>query len=92
MILFSILHLSDLVNLVTAKLQQITLDLSYNQNFGANSHLYFVRENYSVEGGWTESALRSALDGVMQLISHVGAEFKVNNFSFSTDYPRWKTS
>ena len=65
------------------------IDLSYNQNFGGLSNLYFVGENYSVEGGWTEPALRSALDGVLQLLNNVGASFDVTDFCFSRDYPRW---
>lgn len=65
------------------------IDLSYNQNFGKLSNLYFVGENYSVEGGWTEPALRSALDGVMQLLNNVGATFAVTDFDFATDYPKW---
>jgi len=65
------------------------IDLSYNQDFGALSHLYFAGENYSVEGGWTEPALRSALDGVLQLLHHAGADFQVNGFDFDRDYPRW---
>jgi tryptophan 2-monooxygenase len=66
------------------------IDLSYNQDFGSQSHLYFAGENYSVEGGWTEPALRSALDGVMQLLHHVGADFRVANFNFDQDYPKWQ--
>ena len=65
------------------------IDLAYNQDFGAQSHLYFAGENYSVEGGWTEPALRSAIDGVMQLLHHAGAVFQVNDFNFDRDYPRW---
>lgn len=65
------------------------LDLSYNQNHGKDSHLYFIGENYSVEGGWTEPALRSSIDGVMQLLKHIGATFTVENFEFDRDYPRW---
>jgi hypothetical protein len=68
------------------------IDLSYNQNYGKESSLYFTGENYSVEGGWTEPALRSALDGVMQLLHHSGAKFKVKDFKFEKDYPRWPES
>jgi len=66
------------------------IDLAYNQDYGKASRLYFAGENYSVEGGWTEPALRSAIDGVMQLLHHVGAEFKVQDFDFSADYPKWQ--
>lgn len=65
------------------------VDLSYNQDYGGRSHLYFVGENYSVEGGWTEPALRSAIDGVMQLLHQSGATFIVQGFDFTRDYPRW---
>jgi len=65
------------------------LDLSYNQNFGGDSHLYFAGENYGVEGGWTEPALRSSLDAVIQLLRHVGADF-VDGFDPAEDYPRWR--
>ncbi len=65
------------------------IDLSYNQNYGGVSHLFFVGENYSVEGGWTEPALRSAMDGVLQLLHQAGARFRVQDFDFERDYPRW---
>lgn len=65
------------------------IDLSYNQDFGGASHLYFVGENYSVEGGWTEPALRSAIDGVMQLLHQIKATFLIQDFDFDRDYPRW---
>jgi tryptophan 2-monooxygenase len=65
------------------------IDLSYNQNYGGRSHLYFVGENYGVEGGWTEPALRSAIDGVLQLLHQVDATFIVQDFDFNRDYPRW---
>ncbi len=65
------------------------IDLAYNQYYGGKSNLYFVGENYSVEGGWTEPALRSALDGVLRLLDQNGAEFKVRDFDFTRDYPSW---
>ena len=65
------------------------LDLSYNQNFGGKSNLYFAGENYGVEGGWTEPALRSGLDCVLQLLNNVQAEFKAPSFNFAIDYPKW---
>lgn len=65
------------------------IDLAYNQNYGGGSGLYFVGENYGVEGGWTEPALRSALDGVLQLLAHTKARFTVQDFEFARDYPRW---
>ncbi|HLP56073.1 MAG TPA: FAD-dependent oxidoreductase [Fluviicola sp.] len=65
------------------------LDLSYNQNYSAESKLYFAGENYSVEGGWTEPALRSGLDCVMQYLHHNKAIFKTKDFNFGLDYPKW---
>ncbi|ASS48203.1 MAG: hypothetical protein A3D31_00035 [Candidatus Fluviicola riflensis] len=65
------------------------LDLSYNQNYSAESKLYFAGENYSVEGGWTEPALRSGLDCVMQYFHHNKAKFKMKEFDFERDYPKW---
>jgi len=65
------------------------LDLSYNQNYGAKSNLYFAGENYGVEGGWTEPALRSGLDCVLQLLNNVNANFNAPSFDFAIDYPKW---
>ncbi|MEM7255716.1 MAG: FAD-dependent oxidoreductase, partial [Pseudomonadota bacterium] len=65
------------------------IDLAYNQEYASRSRLYFAGENYSVEGGWTEPALRSALDGVLRLLHHEGAKFQVKDFDFERDYPRW---
>jgi tryptophan 2-monooxygenase len=44
--------------------------LTYNREYSAASHLYLAGEAYSVEGGWVEPALRSALDAVIHLINH----------------------
>ena len=68
------------------------LDLSYNQNYSKASGLYFAGENYGVEGGWTEPALRSALDCVIQLLNNVGATFNDPNFNINYDYPKWPRS
>jgi tryptophan 2-monooxygenase len=66
------------------------LDLAYNQNYAGLSGLYFAGENYGVEGGWTEPALRSAIDAVIQFIAHEGdSEFTVTDFNFQQNYPRW---
>ena len=65
------------------------LDLSYNQNYGKASSLYYAGENYSVEGGWTEPAMRSTLDGVLQMLHRAGATFKAPSFDFARDYPKW---
>ena len=65
------------------------IDLSYNQNYAAQSNLYFAGENYSVEGGWTEPALRSGLDCVLQMLNNCSANFKAEGFDFVNDYPLW---
>lgn len=59
--------------------------LRYNQEVSAGSNLYFAGEGYSVEGGWTEPALRLALDAVIHLMQNTGGTF-LNGFGFS-DYP-----
>lgn len=63
--------------------------LSYNQNYSAASGLYFAGEGYSVEGGWTEPALRLGLDAVINLMQNTGAIF-LNGFSYA-DYPRYSS-
>jgi tryptophan 2-monooxygenase len=68
-----------------------TLDyalLTYNQNISAASGLYFAGEGYSVEGGWTEPALRLALDAVINLAQNTGATFN-GGFDPQTNYPRY---
>jgi len=67
--------------------------LTYNQTYSKASKLYFSGESYSVEGGWTEPALRGALDAVIHVINNdapLGAAFN-NGFSFS-DYPLFDTT
>ena len=61
--------------------------LRYNQTFSANSNLYFAGEGFSVEGGWTEPALRSALDSVIHIIKNTGGDF-LNGFQYC-DYPQY---
>lgn len=63
--------------------------LAYNQRYSASSRLYFAGENYSVEGGWTEPALRLALDAVIRLIHDSGGTFH-NGFEFA-EYPEFDT-
>jgi tryptophan 2-monooxygenase len=46
--------------------------LSYNQEKSGSSGLYLAGEGYSVEGGWTEPALRMALDAVIHLVRNNG--------------------
>jgi tryptophan 2-monooxygenase len=64
--------------------------LTYNQRYGSKSHLYFAGEGYSLEGGWVEPALRSALDAVIHLIKNTDGTFG-NEFQFRF-YPRRSTA
>ncbi|MGB3262720.1 MAG: NAD(P)/FAD-dependent oxidoreductase [Microcoleus sp.] len=61
--------------------------LRYNQKYSANSGLYFAGEAFSVEGGWTEPALRTALDAVIHAIANTDGTF-LNGFEYS-DYPKY---
>lgn len=61
--------------------------LRYNQEMSARSNLYFAGEAFSVEGGWLEPALRSALDAVIHLIENTNGEF-LNDFQYA-NYPRY---
>lgn len=68
--------------------------LTYNQQYSAISGLHFAGESYSVEGGWTEPALRTAIDSVIHVINNSGGSFNNNNgnnFSFGT-YPKFDMS
>lgn len=61
--------------------------LRYNQTYSQNSHLYLAGEAFSVEGGWTEPALRGGLDATIHLIRNTEGEF-LNSFKFD-DYPEY---
>jgi tryptophan 2-monooxygenase len=61
--------------------------LRYNQEYSQHSHLYLAGEAFSVEGGWTEPALRGSLDATIHLIHNTGGEF-LNSFKFD-DYPQY---
>lgn len=60
--------------------------LRYNQDLSARSNLYFAGEAFSVEGGWLEPALRSALDAVIHLVQNTNGEF-LNGFQYA-NYPQ----
>ncbi len=62
--------------------------LRYNQTFSNRSGIYFAGEGFSVEGGWTEPALRGALDAALHVINNSGGTF-VPGFDFGQDYPRY---
>lgn len=64
--------------------------LAHNQRNGGESGLYFAGEGFSVEGGWTEPALRMGLDAAMYVIRDTkGGRFVVPGFEFEQDYPKW---
>jgi tryptophan 2-monooxygenase len=64
--------------------------LRYNRDYGAVSGLYFAGEAYSVDAGWTEPALRGAIDAVIHLCARYDAPFN-GGFSLA-DYPRYRHS
>jgi tryptophan 2-monooxygenase len=61
--------------------------LRYNQEHSADSHVYYAGEAYSVEGGWTEPAMRMAIDAVIHIAKNTGAIF-LNGFKYGS-YPRY---
>lgn len=63
--------------------------LQHNQCNGKQSGLYFAGEGYSVEGGWTEPAMRMALDAVLHIIRNTGGSFSHKRFDFERHYPKW---
>lgn len=60
--------------------------LSYNQDYSHASNLYFAGEAFSLEGGWTEPALRYSIDAVLNLVKNSGGKF-LNGFDMETMYP-----
>jgi tryptophan 2-monooxygenase len=63
--------------------------LRYNQHHSAKSHVYCAGEAYSVEGGWTEPAMRMAIDAVIHIAKNTGAKF-VSGFHYDK-YPRYSS-
>ena len=62
--------------------------MKYNRDFGARSGLYLAGESFSVDAGWTEPCLRTALDAVINICSHTAATF---NGGFNLDhYPHYQ--
>ncbi len=62
--------------------------LTYNQNHSHESNLYFAGEAFSLEGGWTEPALRLGIDATLHLLHKDHAEF-LHDFNFERDYPKY---
>lgn len=61
--------------------------MAFNRNHSGKAHLYFAGEGYSADAGWTEPALRGAVDAVIHLASNTGAAFE-GGFSLER-YPRY---
>ncbi|HTX96955.1 MAG TPA: FAD-dependent oxidoreductase [Mycobacterium sp.] len=62
--------------------------LRYNQDHSADSGVYCAGEAYSVEGGWTEPALRMAIDAVVHIVKNTKATF-VTGFDYERHYPKY---
>ncbi|MDR6714806.1 tryptophan 2-monooxygenase [Pseudomonas hunanensis] len=63
--------------------------MKYNRDLSGVSGLYLVGESFSVDAGWTEPCLRTAVDAVINICHHTGADF---NGGFSMDdYPHYQT-
>jgi tryptophan 2-monooxygenase len=65
--------------------------LTYNQELSSLSGLYFAGEAIAVDGGWTEPALRSAIDAVLHVVRNTGGTM-ANDFDMGRDYPRHDTA
>ena len=61
--------------------------LRYNQERSKHTNIYFAGEAFSVTGGWTEPAFRSALDAVIHIINDTKGEF-MGEFDFDK-YPKY---
>lgn len=63
--------------------------MRYNRDYSALSGLYFAGESFSVDAGWTEPAMRGAVDAVVNLCANQQATF---NGGFAMNcYPRYQT-
>ena len=65
--------------------------LTYNQELSSESGLYFAGEAIAVDGGWTEPALRSAIDAALHVLRNTGGTM-ANGFDMARDYPRHETA
>lgn len=68
-----------------AMLPQTTIN-AY-RDYSARSGLYFAGESFSVDAGWTEPAMRGAVDAVITLCANQGAAFN-GGFDLA-HYPRY---
>ena len=62
--------------------------MKYNRDYSASSGLYLAGESFSVDAGWTEPCLRTALDVVINLCNNTSATF---NGGFTLEhYPHYQ--
>ncbi|WAH60049.1 NAD(P)/FAD-dependent oxidoreductase [Pseudomonas silvicola] len=61
--------------------------MAYNRLHGAASGVYFSGESFSVDAGWTEPALRGAIDAVIHICDKTGATFN-GGFTLA-NYPHY---
>jgi len=62
--------------------------MKYNRDLSASSGLYLAGESFSVDAGWTEPCLRTALDAVINLCNRTSASF---NGGFTLNhYPHYQ--
>lgn len=62
--------------------------MRYNRDFGGMSGLYLAGESFSVDAGWTEPCLRTAVDAVINLCDRTQAVFN-GGFTLA-DYPHYQ--
>lgn len=62
--------------------------MKYNRDLAASSGLYLAGESFSVDAGWTEPCLRTAVDTVINLCERTAAQFK-GGFSLE-HYPHYQ--
>ncbi|WP_263262921.1 NAD(P)/FAD-dependent oxidoreductase [Pseudomonas sp. RIT-PI-S] len=67
--------------------QDVVRLMAFNRDHSGKSRLYLAGEGYSADAGWTEPALRGALDAVINLCNNTGARFH-GGFSMG-DYPEY---
>lgn len=62
--------------------------MKYNRDLAAGSGLYLVGESFSVDAGWTEPCLRTAIDAVINICERSGAVFN-GGFTLA-DHPHYQ--
>lgn len=62
--------------------------MKYNRDLSGASGLYLAGESFSVDAGWTEPCLRTAIDTVINLCNHTDAHFS-GDFTLD-DYPHYQ--